>query len=77
MNFKELSKATQEHRTDYFALLLTHHREIIREVGKTSKQAVSNALHINPSQFSGVYACIVAYSELVNKGLDHADSTYK
>jgi hypothetical protein len=68
MTFTDLINATKQHRSDYYELLLTHHAVIITEVGKTSKTEVSKALSINPSQFSGVYSCILAYSTIVANG---------
>ena len=67
MTFLQLSEWTQQDRTDYYSVLMYHHVLIIAEVGKTSKNAVSKALHINPSQFSGVFGCIVAYNAIVDK----------
>jgi len=64
MTFLELSEWTQQHRSDYYTVLMQHHALIIEAVGKSSKNAVSKALHITPSQFSGVFACIIAYHNL-------------
>ncbi len=68
MTLIELSKLTEQHQDNYYQLLLIHSTLIIREVGLSSKRSVSKALHINPSQFSGVYGCIVAYDNIVTKG---------
>ena len=64
MTFTQLSEVMQEPQPHYFELLLSNHIVIIAEVGKTSKTEVSKALNINPSQFSGIYSCIVAYDNL-------------
>ena len=67
MTLNELSKLTEQHQDEYYELLLTYSTLIIREVGLSSKRSVSTALHINPSQFSGVFGCIVAYDNLKDK----------
>ena len=67
MTFIELSNLTEQHQPDYYELLLKHHALIIKEVGQTSKNTVSKALHINPSQFSSVFQCIIAYSKLIDR----------
>ena len=71
MTLEKLSNLTQYHRPDYYTLLLSNHSLIIAEVGKTSKNAVSKALHINPSQFSGIYQCIIAHGTIQDERLDN------
>jgi len=65
MTFKELSKATQQPRADYYELILSHSTLIIFEVAKTSKAKVAELLHMKPSAFSGVYGCIVAHDNII------------
>ena len=68
MTFKELTDYAQPpHKDDYFEVLLMHHRIIIREVASSSRKTVSEALNITPSSFSGIYQCILAYDNLINK----------
>jgi len=67
MTFIELSEWTQQHRTNYYEVLMQHNDLILMEVGLSSKNAVSKALNTNPSKFSTIYSCIVAYHNLVNK----------
>ena len=67
MTFSELKIYTQHHQDDYYEVLPTHHALIITEVGFSSKNAVSKALNINPSQFSGIYQCIIAYHNIMEK----------
>ena len=64
MTFLELSEWTQQHRSDYYTVLMAHSDLILMEVAKSSKNAVSKALSIHPSQFSTLHACLVAYHNL-------------
>lgn len=64
MTLTELSEATQQHRSDYYTLMLSNHALIIKEVGITDKQTVSKALHMKPSVFSIAYQFIIAYDSL-------------
>ncbi len=66
--FKDLKTYAQPpHKDDYYEVLLVHHALIIREVAKSSRNAVSKALNITPSSFSGIYQCILAYDILTTK----------
>ena len=72
MTFLQLSEWTQQDRSDYYPVLMQHHVLIIAEVGKTSKKTVSKALNINPSQFSGVFGCLVAHNAIMEA--NHAEA---
>jgi len=64
MTFEALADLTQTPKDGYYELLLTHSALIISEVGKTSKAKTAQRLNIQPSSFSGIYGCIVAYNNL-------------
>jgi len=64
MTLSELSNLTQSHHNGYYELLLTHSALIIREVAIGSKNSVSKALHIHPTQFKGIFGCIVAHDNI-------------
>ena len=67
MLFTELKTLLEEHREDYYLILLDNSSTILNEVGRRTKKEVAHDLHLEAPLFSTVYRLILAHDHIKNR----------